>query len=78
MAPNGSLKYQRAFTVQRPAHSCNLPSYLANSRTTRDARSAALSRVRFEIGRCIVFAVLWIMSCVGFIDLDTRKATLEQ
>jgi hypothetical protein len=64
--------------VQRPVHSRNLPSYLANSRRTRDARSAALSRVRFGIGRCIGFAVLWIMTCVGFIHLDTRKPLPEQ
>ena len=47
IAPNGSVKYQIALTLQRAVHSCSLSSYLANSRRMRDLRSAALSNGLF-------------------------------
>src|ERR1700759_2625180 len=53
IAPNGSLRYQIALMVHRSVHSCRLPSYLANSRRTRDLRSAELSNGLFG-------AVCWI------------------
>ncbi len=62
IAPNGSVRYQMAFTVQRPAHSCNLPSYLANSRRMRDVRSGELSAARFEPCCCVGLEVLSSMS----------------
>jgi len=68
IAPNGSLKYQMALTVQRPAHSCSLPSYLANSRKTRDLRSAALSSGLIAVVCWIRIVVLSAMSEISFTD----------
>lgn len=68
IAPNGSLRYQMALMVHRSVHSCSLPSYLANSRRTRDLRSAALSNGLFGAVGWIEIGVRSVMSEIRFTD----------